>query len=77
MNTHLHRAFRADRRSAVCGKNALANVKPIPCGDAKVMCRFEVCVSAGGEEKVQDMCDYGTAADNFDNNDPYFFNVYL
>lgn len=41
------------------------------------MCRFEVCVSAGGEEKVQDMCDYGTAADNFDNNDPYFFNVYL
>lgn len=62
---------------SIHGKNVAVTVKPMPRENANVLCRFDVTLSENGNQNRIDMCDYGTAADNFDNIDPKFFNLYL
>ena len=44
---------------------------------ANVLCQFDVTLTENENTQTLEMCDYGTAADNFSNIDQKFFNLYL
>ena len=62
---------------SIHGKNVQASVSAVSGKKAPVLCQFAVTLTENGNETVLDMCDYGTASDNFENIDPKFFNLYL
>ena len=62
---------------SIHGKDVKASARAVSAKNAPVLCQFAVTLAENGNETVIDMCDYGTAADNFENIDPKFFNLYL
>ena len=66
------RALRGTR-----GKGAAAKVQAVTDKKANVLCQFDVTLTENENAQTLEMCDYGTAADNFSNIDQKFFNLYL
>ena len=62
---------------SIHGKDVKASARAVSAKNAPVLCQFAVTLTENGNETVLDMCDYGTASDNFENIDPKFFNLYL
>ena len=62
---------------SIHGKGAAAKVKAVADKNANVLCQFDVTLIENENSQTIEMCDYGTAADNFSNIDQKFFNLYL